>query len=69
LTNRDLIIPLAIRDGVPAVSNNPIYAESGALISYGVDFTVLLRQAAGYIDRILKGAVSADTITVRHQPY
>jgi putative tryptophan/tyrosine transport system substrate-binding protein len=60
LTNRDLIIPLAIRYGVPAVSNNPIYAESGALITYGVDFTELFRQAAGYIDRILKGAVPAD---------
>ena len=60
LTNRDLIFPLAARYGVPAVSNNPIYAEAGALITYGVDFTELLRQAAGYIDRILKGAVPAD---------
>ena len=60
LTNRDLIIPPATRYGVPAVSNNPIYGESGALITYGVDFTELFRQAAGYIDRILKGAVPAD---------
>jgi len=60
LTNRDLIIRLATRYGVPVVSNNPIYAESGALITYGVDFTDLLRQAAGYIDRILRGAVPAD---------
>ena len=60
LTNRDLIIPLATRRGVPVVSNNPIYVESGALITYGVDFTELFRQAAGYIDRILKGAMPAD---------
>jgi hypothetical protein len=60
VTNRDLIIPLATRYGVPAVSNNPIYGESGALISYGVDFTELFRQAAGYIDRIFKGAAPAD---------
>jgi putative ABC transport system substrate-binding protein len=60
LTNRDLIIPQATRYGIPVVSNNPIYGESGALITYGVDFTELLRQAAGYIDRILKGAVPAD---------
>ena len=60
LINRDLIIPLATRYGVPVVSNNPIYAESGAVITYGVDFTELLLQAAGYIDRILKGAVPAD---------
>jgi putative ABC transport system substrate-binding protein len=60
LTNRDLIIPLATHRGVPVVSNNPIYVESGALITYGVDFTELFRQAAGYIDRILKGAMPAD---------
>jgi putative tryptophan/tyrosine transport system substrate-binding protein len=60
LVNRDLIFPLAIRYGVPAVSNSPFFAESGALITYGVDFTELFRQAAGYIDRILKGAVPAD---------
>jgi putative ABC transport system substrate-binding protein len=60
LTNRELIIPLATRNGVPVVSNNPIYAESGALVTYGVDFTELLRQAAGYIDRILKGEAPAD---------
>jgi len=60
LTNRDLIIPLATRYGVPAVSNNPIYGESGALITYGVDFTELFRQSAGYIDRILKGGAPAD---------
>jgi putative ABC transport system substrate-binding protein len=60
LINRDLIIPQATRYGVPVVSNNPVYGESGALITYGVDFTELVRQAAGYIDRILKGAVPAD---------
>jgi putative ABC transport system substrate-binding protein len=60
LTNRGLIITLAARYGVPVVSNNPIFAESGSLISYGVDFTELFRKAAGYIDRILKGASPAD---------
>ena len=60
LTNRGLIIALAARYGVPVVSNNPIFAESGSLISYGVDFTELFRKAAGYIDRILKGASPAD---------
>jgi putative ABC transport system substrate-binding protein len=60
LTNRDLTILQAARYGIPVVSDNPIYGESGALITYGVDFTELLRQAAGYIDRILKGAMPAD---------
>jgi putative tryptophan/tyrosine transport system substrate-binding protein len=60
VTNRGPIISLAVRYGVPLVSNNPLFAQSGALITYGVDFTELLRQAAGYIDRILKGASPAD---------
>ena len=55
VTNRDLIFALATRYGIPSVSNNPIFAELGSLITYGVDFSELLRQAAGYINRILKG--------------
>ena len=60
VTNRDLIIAMAARYGVPAVSNNPIFAQSGCLITYGVDFTELVRQSAGYIARILKGESPAD---------
>ena len=55
VTNRHRILGLAARYGVPVVANNPIFAESGSLITYGVDFTELVREAAGYIDRILKG--------------
>ena len=35
-------------------------AEEGGLISYGVDLNNLFERAASYIDRILKGASSAD---------
>jgi putative ABC transport system substrate-binding protein len=45
VTNRELILALAARYGVPVVSNNPIFAESGSLITYGVDFTELFREA------------------------
>jgi putative ABC transport system substrate-binding protein len=55
-TNSDLIIALAARYGVPTIYNNPNFPESGGLISYGTDFPELFRQAAEYIDRILKGA-------------
>jgi putative ABC transport system substrate-binding protein len=56
VTYRDLIIALAARYRVPTIFNDPIYAESGGLIAYGTDFAELFRQAAEYIDRILKGA-------------
>ena len=58
--NRDLIIALAARYSVPAIYYNRSLAESGGLIAYGDDFNEEFRQAAGYIDRILKGAKPAD---------
>ena len=36
------------------------YAESGGLISYGTDQTELVREAASYVDRILRGASAGD---------
>ena len=56
VTNRDLIIALAARYRVPTIFNDPRDADSGGLIAYGTDFAELFRQAAEYIDRILKGA-------------
>jgi putative tryptophan/tyrosine transport system substrate-binding protein len=58
--NRELIIALAARYGVPTIYYDRIFSESGGLISYGSDFTEQFRQAAGYIDRVLKGAKPAD---------
>ena len=58
--NRDVIIALAARYSVPAIYYNRSLAESGGLIAYGDDFNEEFRQAAGYIDRILKGAKPAD---------
>jgi len=58
--NRDLIIGLAARFGVPVIYNANYYAVSGGLITYGADRTEEFRQAAGYIDRILRGAKPAD---------
>ena len=58
--NRELIIALAASSGVPAIYPRPVFAESGGLIAYGADLTEQFRQAAGYIDRILKGANPGD---------
>jgi putative ABC transport system substrate-binding protein len=58
--HRDLIITLAARHKMPAVYQERNYAEAGGLISYGPNFTDQFRQAAGYVDRILKGEKPAD---------
>ena len=57
---RELIATLAARYRVPAIYYHRFFTESGGLISYGDDRTQLVRDAAGYIDRILKGAKPED---------
>jgi len=59
--NRDLIIALAARYGLPAMFFNPTYfAQPGGLIGYSDDYSEECRLAAGYIDRILRGEKPAD---------
>ena len=58
--NRELIIALVARHGVPTIYAARFFAESGGLISYNPDFATLFRQAAAYVDRILKGEKPAD---------
>jgi putative ABC transport system substrate-binding protein len=59
-TNLKLIISLAARYGVPAVYFTAYCAQSGGLIAYGPDYAEEGRQAAEYVDRILKGAKPGD---------
>jgi putative ABC transport system substrate-binding protein len=58
--HRDLIITLAARLRLPAVYPSRYYAAGGGLISYGPDSIDPYRRAAGYVDRILKGAKPGD---------
>jgi ABC-type uncharacterized transport system substrate-binding protein len=60
IIHRDLIIALAARHRLPAVYYERYFAAAGGLISYGVDNAEQFRLAAGYVDRILKGAKPAD---------
>jgi putative tryptophan/tyrosine transport system substrate-binding protein len=57
---RDLIIAAAARHKLPAVYGLRYDATSGGLISYGPDIVDQFRQAAAYVDRILKGEKPAD---------
>jgi ABC-type uncharacterized transport system substrate-binding protein len=54
------IVALADRFRLPAVYPYRYYVAQGGLLSYGVNNVDLFRQAAPYIDRILRGAKPAD---------
>jgi putative ABC transport system substrate-binding protein len=55
-----LFIELAARYRLPAVYSSPIFAPAGGLASYAPSVIEQYRQAAGYIDRILRGEKPAD---------
>jgi len=54
--NRQLIIDLATQRRLPGMYVFSLYPRSGGLMSYGANAEDLYRRAAGYVDRILKGA-------------
>ena len=58
--HREPIVTLAARHKLPAVYFQRFFVAAGGLISYGADRTDQYRQAAGYVDRILKGEKPAD---------
>jgi putative tryptophan/tyrosine transport system substrate-binding protein len=60
IAHRDLITKLAARHRLPSIYSSLPYVTSGGLISYGPDRINQYRQAASYVDRILKGEKPAD---------
>ena len=62
---RDLLVALAARHRLPAVYSVRAFVADGGLISYGPDEIDQYRQAAGYVDRILKGEKPAN-LPVQH---
>jgi putative ABC transport system substrate-binding protein len=58
--DRDLIVTLAARHKLPAVYYARFFVTAGGLVSYGPDRVDQYRQAAGYVDRILRGEKPAD---------
>jgi putative tryptophan/tyrosine transport system substrate-binding protein len=62
--HRDLIIDRANRARSPGVYPFRSFAAAGGLAAYGIDQTDMIRNAAGYADRILRGA-AAGTLPVQ----
>src|SRR5262249_40411379 len=60
VVSRSVIIPLAIRHRLPAGYPGRADVMDGGLISYGPDRIEQYRQAAGYVDRILRGEKPGD---------
>jgi len=58
--HRQRLAHLAAKHRLPTMHGLREYAESGSLMAYGVDLAGVVRRAAFYIDRILKGAKPAD---------
>lgn len=59
-SHRKQIIGLAARHRLPLITGNPPFPPDGGLMHYGADFVDLYVRAAGYVDRILRGARPAD---------
>jgi putative ABC transport system substrate-binding protein len=60
LRNRDRIIEAAAHRRWTTMYGLREFVESGGLISHGPDIFVVVRRAADYVDRILKGASAGD---------
>jgi putative ABC transport system substrate-binding protein len=60
IQHRDLVVVLAARHRLPAVYAFRFFVAAGGLMSYGTDVIQQYREAAAYVDRILRGAKPAD---------
>jgi putative tryptophan/tyrosine transport system substrate-binding protein len=59
-TNQQELVDLAAKNRLPAIYPRPDFVESGGLMSYGADRFEPSRRAALMVDKILKGAKTAD---------
>jgi putative ABC transport system substrate-binding protein len=57
---RKRIVELAVKYRLPAIYPEKEFIDEGGLMSYGADYDDLFRKAAHYVDKILKGAKTAD---------
>jgi putative ABC transport system substrate-binding protein len=60
ILHRKAIIELAAKNRLPVISAWRIFADDGAVLTYGPDILEISRRIAIYVDKILKGAKPAD---------
>jgi len=60
IQNRQAIIDFAMKQRIGVISGWPVFAQSGALCTYGPRLTESYRRLAYYVDRVLKGGRPAD---------
>lgn len=58
--HQERIIPLANAARLPVVADYSLFAQAGAVFTYGINDHAQMRQAAYFVDRILKGAHPGD---------
>ena len=59
-TRAQQVAELAVRNRLPAMYDLRQYVDAGGLISYGANLNQIWRQAAGFVDKIFKGAKPGD---------
>jgi putative ABC transport system substrate-binding protein len=57
---RRQIADIALTNRIPTMVPADVFVEAGAMMSYGPSWPAIFRNAAGYVDRILKGAKPAE---------
>ena len=60
LHNRERIADFAIKNRLPGMNAYRELVEAGGLMSFGPSYAMMHRQAATYVDKILKGAKAGD---------
>jgi putative ABC transport system substrate-binding protein len=60
IRHRDTIVEFAGRQRLALAGGWGLWADAGALLSYGPDVNLMVRRAATYVDRIARGAKPSD---------
>jgi len=60
MANQKRIADLALKSRIPSMYQSREFVDAGGLMSYGADIADSYRRVAYFVDRILKGAKSAD---------